>query len=290
MDLREKPGKVQNVIELLMRCRLISVVLLVVLAVSFMASSWAEAASLPLGASEALGIWIANISDVGAAWNSCQFLCVAAIAFFVLSFVFQGVRGGVASVVSVALMIGALFMLGGAENMPLVFFGAFSLVALVLVLFAKLSVACALFPFAMCWIFMSGFLAFHTVDVGEGFYAWAVWGVFSAIGFASAMSFAVTAGKFLGDGMPQGGALVKSAKKSLIPVSVGSLLATSALVFDMAQAGTGAKVGALCYYWISFVLLFFVFLFPTMSFAPWERLRSSSRRVQIKDKKKSAKK
>lgn len=286
MDLREKPGKVQNFIEMTMRFRLISVVVLVILAVTFMATGFAETVSLPLGASEALGMWAANAGDVASAWSGAQFLCVAAIATFVLCFVFQGVRGGVASIVSVALMVAALFALGGAENMPLVFFGVFALVALVLLLFAKLSVACALFPFAMAWILLSGFLGLHTVNLGEGFNNWAVWSALSALGFAVAVSFAVTAGKFLAEGMPQGGALVKAAQKTMLPVLIGSLLTVAALVFDMAQASTGAKIGALIYYWVAFVVWFFAFLFPTMTFAPWERLRAGSRRVQMKDKKK----
>lgn len=290
MDLREKPGKVQNFIELMMRFRLISVVVLVILAVTFLATGFAETVSLPLGASEALGMWVANTGDVASAWGGAQFLIVASIATFVLCFVFQGIRGGIASIVSVVLMIGALFALGGAENMPMVFFGIFALVALVLLLFAKLSVACALFPFAMGWVLLSGFLGVHTVNLGEGFNGWAVWSVLSALGFAVAVSFAVTAGKFLAEGMPQGGALVKAAQKTMMPALVGSLLAVAALVFDMSQASMGAKIGALIYYWVAFAIWFFAFLFPTMTFAPWERLRAGSRRVQMKDKKKSTKK
>lgn len=290
MDLREKPGKVQNFIEMLMRFRLISVVLLVVLAVSFLASGWAETVSLPLGASEALGMWFANVGDVSSAWASAKFIAVASIAFFVLCFVFQGIRGGIASIVSSALMLGALLALGGAENMPLVFMGVFALVSLVFLLFVKWSVACALFPFALGWVLLSGFLGFHTVNVGEGFNGWAVWAVFSALGFAVTVSFAFTVGTFLGKGMPQGGALVKSAQKTLIPVTIGSLLSVVALVFDMAQASTGAKIGATIYYWLTFVIWFFAFLFPTMTFAPWERLRAGNRRVEMKEKKKSSKK
>lgn len=285
MDLREKPGKVQTFIELMMRFRLISVVLLVVLAVTFVATGFAETVSLPLGASEALGMWLADTTDLASAWNGAQFLLVASLATFVLCFVFQGVRGGFASIVSVVLMLGALFALGGAENMPLVFIGVFSLLALVLLLFAKLSVACALFPFVMGWILLSSFLGIHTVNLGDGFNGWAVWAALSSLGFAMAVSFAVTAGRFLGEGMPQGGALVKSAQKTMMPVVIGSLLTVAALVFDMAQASTGAKIGALIYYWVTFVVWFFAFMFPTMTFAPWERLRAGSRRVQMKDKK-----
>lgn len=290
MDLREKPGKIQTLVEALLRFRLISVVLLVVLTVSFMASSWAEAASLPLGASEALGMSLAQDGGIMAVWNSGKFLTVAAVAFFVLCFVFQGVRGGIASIVSAALMMGALLLLGGAENMPLKFFAVFAFVALVLVLFAKLSIACGLFPFAMGWLLLSGFLAVHTVDLGASFNAWLAWGVLSTLGFAAMVSFSVTTGKLLADGAPQGGALVKAAKKTLMPVVIGSLVAVSAMVFDMAKVEISRQVAGLAYYWIAFVVWFMFFMFPTMSFAPWERLRSNTRRVQMKEKKKPAKK
>ena len=56
MDLREKPGKVQTLLELLLRFRLIAVVVMVVATVSFIAKDWQSVVSLPLGASEAFGM------------------------------------------------------------------------------------------------------------------------------------------------------------------------------------------------------------------------------------------
>ena len=92
MDLREKPGKVQKFLELMLRFRLIFVVLMVVLTVTLLAKDWQAVNTLPIAASEGMGMWLANLDGVGAFWNSAQYLCVAAIAMFVLSFVFGGNR------------------------------------------------------------------------------------------------------------------------------------------------------------------------------------------------------
>ncbi len=58
MDLREKPGKVQTFLELMLRFRLIALVVIVVATVTFAATRLSEIVSLPLGASEAFGMWI----------------------------------------------------------------------------------------------------------------------------------------------------------------------------------------------------------------------------------------
>jgi hypothetical protein len=83
----------------------------------------------------------------------------------------------------------------------------------------------------------------------------------------------------------------------MTPVLVGSLLLIAAIAFDMpaeaTEAGEAAPSvtsnipGALLYF-VVFNAWFFAFLFPTASFAPWERLRSGTRRVEMKDKKKPA--
>ena len=296
MDLREKPGKVQTLFELLLRFRLIAVVAMVIATVSLLATRWQEMVSLPLASSEALGMWLAEIENVQGVWSSAQYLTVAGIACVVMFFVFGSLRGGLASVVSGTLLVAALYLLGGSETMPLPLFGVFTFVALVLLLFAKLSVACGLFPFALSWLFLSGLLAVIPETVGA---SWLLWSVLSVFGFASAMAFSLVAGKHLGAGVPQAGALVKAAKQMLTPVVVGALLLIAAVAFDMPQAVEGEVAsaepvsvwnnlpGALLYLGV-FVAWFFVFFFPTTSFAPWERLRSGSRRVEMKDKKKKA--
>jgi len=73
----------------------------------------------------------------------------------------------------------------------------------------------------------------------------------------------------------------------LVPVLVGGLLVVSALAFD--AKGPVHWPSALVHYAV-IVAWFFVFLFPISSFGPWERLRSGSRRVEMKDKKKGASK
>ena len=109
MELREKPGKVQKLLELSLRFRLIFVVLMVGFAVAFLATGWQQMGSLPLGASEALGMWIAGFTNVVSAWNSSQYIFVAALSMVVLYFVFGGVRGGVGGLIALAAFAGIIF-------------------------------------------------------------------------------------------------------------------------------------------------------------------------------------
>ncbi|WP_173381900.1 MULTISPECIES: hypothetical protein [unclassified Fibrobacter] len=286
MDLREKPGKVQKFLELMLRFRLIFVVLMVVLTVTLLAKDWQAVNTLPIAASEGMGMWLANLDGVGAFWNSAQYLCVAAIAMFVLSFVFGGIRGGLGSVVAAVALIASLGFLDGAEGMQLPFYGAFAGVALLLLLFAKWSVACALFPFALSWALMTGFVAWLPLIPGN---AWLVWAVLSVVGFANVVAFALVAGKELSEGSPQAGALVKAGKKMFLPVCVSSLLSLAAVTVDMGNA-SGKEIAGAVILWVAFAIWFFGFTFGTMAFCPWERLRAGSRRVQLKDKKKTSKK
>lgn len=285
MDLREKPGKVQKIIELSLRFRLIFVVAMVVAGVSFVATRCNVMSSLPLGASEALGMFIAGAEGTEAAWSSAQYLGVAALAMFVMFFVFGGVRAGIGGLVAAAAFVGALYSLGGSEGVQLIFFAVFAGVSLVLLFFAKWSVACSLFPFALAWLLMTGFVAWFPMVPGK---AWLVWAVLSVAGFASTVAFALATGKELGEGTPQAGALVKAGKKMVLPVLISSLLGLAALTFDMGNAG-GKQIAGAVVLWICFVVWFFGFNFGTMAFAPWERLRAGSRRVQMKDKKKAKK-
>ena len=115
MDLREKPGKIQKCLELSCRFRLIFLVLAVVISVSFVASGWQAMCALPLGASEALGMWMANFGTETMA--GAEYLGVAALAMFVMAFVFGGVRSGIGAVVAAAAFVGSLVLLDGAEGM-----------------------------------------------------------------------------------------------------------------------------------------------------------------------------
>lgn len=301
MDLREKPGKVQTVMELLLRFRLISVVAIVVATAAFVATKWQEIVSLPLGASEALGMWIAEIEDVATVWASAQYLAVAGIAAVVLFFVFGGIRSGFASIVSFGLAFGALFLLGGNEEMPLMMMGGLALVAALSMIVLKLSVACGLFPFVLGWCFFSGLMAALPEALEP---SWRVWALLSALGFAGSMALSVSAGKHLGAGVPQAGSLVKAAKQTLMPMLLSSFVVLGALAFDMYTAAIATNAageaseavdptnniwGAVLYFFV-FNIWFFGFVYPTMSFAPWERLRAGSRRVEMKDKKKKTEK
>lgn len=283
MELREKPGKVQKILELSLRFRLIFVLLMVGFAVAFVATGWQQMGSLPLGASEALGMWVAGFTTVVSAWHSTQYLFVAALSMIVLFFVFGGVRGGFGGLLALLAFVGSLFALGGDEDMLVIFFASFAGLALLFLLFVKWSVACALFPFALAWLLLTGFVGWFPLMVGK---AWLMWAVLSAVGFSSVVACALVAGKELGEGAPQAGALVKAGKKMLAPVLIASLLALSALVVDMGGAVDGKKIGSAAILWISFNLWFFGFTFGTMSFAPWDRLRAGSRRVKMSDKKK----
>lgn len=282
MDLREKPGKVQTFLELMLRFRLIAFVVMVIATVSFVATGWQEIVSLPIGASESFGMWLAETEGVKALWESARYIGVAAIACLVMFVVFGGVRAGIASAVSVVLSFAALYVLGGAESMPLPMFGILALVSLVLFLFVKWSVACALFPFVVSWLFLSGILEIVSSKFGTS--AGLMWGVHSAFAFACAMAFAVVAGKHLAAGVPQAGALVKAAKQLLVPVMGGALLLVAAITFDMGERNWAYAV----IQFVAYAVWFYVFMFSISSFAPWERLRSGSRRVEMKDKKKKA--
>ena len=282
MDLREKPGKVQTFLELMLRFRLIALVVMVIATVSFVATGWQEMVSLPLGSSEAFGMWLAETETAKGLWDSARYIGVASIACVVMFVVFGGVRAGIASLVSAVLSFAALYVLGGAESMPLPMFGILALVAVVMFIFVKLSVACALFPFVLSWLFLSGILEIISSKFDAA--ASLMWGAHSAFAFACAMAFAVVAGKHLGEGAPQAGALVKAAKQLLAPVVIGSLLLVAAMTFDMGERNWG--YAALQF--VAFLVWFFVFFFSISSFGPWERLRSGSRRVEMKDKKKKA--
>ena len=84
MDLREKPGKVQTFLELMLRFRLIAFVVMVIATVSFVATGWQEIVSLPIGASESFGMWLAETEGVKALWESARYIGVAAIACLVM--------------------------------------------------------------------------------------------------------------------------------------------------------------------------------------------------------------
>jgi hypothetical protein len=259
---------------------LIALVVMVIATVSFVATGWQEMVSLPLGSSEAFGMWLAETETAKGLWESARYIGVASIACVVMFVVFGGVRAGIASAVSAVLSFAALYVLGGAESMPLPMFGILALVAIVLFIFVKLSVACALFPFVLSWLFLSGILEIISSKFDAA--ASLMWGAHSAFAFACAMAFAVVAGKHLSEGVPQAGALVKSAKQLLAPVVIGSLLLVAAMTFDM---GDRNWVYAALQF-VAFLVWFFVFFFSISSFGPWERLRSGSRRVEMKDKKK----
>ena len=287
MELREKPGKVQKLLELSLRFRLIFVLLMVGFSVAFLATGWQQMASLPLGASEALGIWISKFTNVVSAWNSTQYIFVAGLSMIVLYFVFGGVRGGFGGLLALVAFVGSLFALGGDEDMLLIFFASFAGLALLFLLFVKWSVACALFPFALSWMLLTGFLAWFPMMIGK---AWLMWAVLSAIAFSGVVACALVAGKELGEGTPQAGALVKAGKRMLLPVLIASLLALSALVVDMSVVVDWRRIGCASIIWVAFNVWFFGFTFGTMSFAPWDRLRAGSRRVKMSDKKKSSSK
>ena len=239
------------------------------------------------GASEALGMWVAGFTTVVSSWHSTQYLFVAGLSMVVLFFVFGGVRGGFGGLLALLAFVGSLFALGGDEDMLVIFFASFAGLALLFLLFVKWSVACALFPFALAWLLLTGFVGWFPLMIGK---AWLMWAVLSAVGFSSIVACALEAGKELGEGTPQAGSLVKAGKKMLVPVLVSSLLALSALVVDMGGAVDGKRIGSAAILWVSFNVWFFGFTFGTMSFAPWERLRAGSRRVKMSDKKKKTSK
>ena len=281
MDLREKPGKVQKFLELMLRFRLIALVVMVVASVTMLAKSWDEMVAFPIAASERFGMWFFGIENLQGLWSSSQHLIVASVACIVMLFVFGGLRAGIASVVAPLLFFVALYVLGGSEDMAIPMYGVLAVVSLVLFLFVKMSLACMLFPFALLWVFLGVLLNLTpgTPDVPKDL----VWGVSSAFCFAISMAYALVAGKHLGAGVPQAGALVKSAKQLLVPVVVGALLLDVAVSVDM----PGGIYWPLSVAWFVVIAAwFYVFLFPMSSFGPWERLRSGSRRVEMKDKKK----
>ena len=285
MDLREKPGKVQKFLELMLRFRLIALVVMVVASVSLVATSFSEFVGFPLGASESFGMWFAEVDSVQGLWSSAQYLFAAGVACVVLLFVFGGIRAGIASMVTTLLCFAALYVLDGGEGVVLPMFGILALVALALFLFVKNSVACALFPFVLCSLFLTGLLEVCPWGLSESpMEFW--WAAFAVFAFANSMAFALVVGKHLGAGVPQAGALVKAARQMLVPVLVGALLLVVAVVQSRADgtAGTSWLYAVLRY--VILVAWFFVFFFPVTSFAPWERLRAGSRRVEMNSKKK----
>ena len=182
MDLREKPGKAQTFLEMMLRFRLVAVVVMVVATVSILAAKWDFIVGFPIAASERFGMWLAEMENVQGFWASSQYLLVAGVACLVLLFVFGGVRAGVASIIAAFLSLSTLCVLDGSEDLALPLYGAFALVSLGLLLFVKCSVACMLFPFALGWLFLSAVLT--TLPWGLEDPNWLVWGALSAFGFA----------------------------------------------------------------------------------------------------------
>ena len=303
MDLREKPGKVQKFLELMLRFRLIALLVMVAATVplllidssNLLVTGWQSFMSVPVAASEAFGMWLTSIGGVQDLWSSAQFLFIAGIASVVLLFVFGGVRAGVASIVSTLVSFGILILLDGDEGIVLPVFGILALVALVVFIFVKHSVACALFPFLLCSLFIPCLVDLSPWILSENSIEfWLT--AFAIFAFAKSMAFAAAAGKHLDAGVPQAGALVKAARQMVVPVLVGALLLVVALAETRVETPAMPIVTAhtsWLYVAIRYVVLvvwFFVFFFPSSSFAPWGRLRSGSRRVEMKGKKKKSSK
>ena len=296
MDLREKPGKVQKFLELMLRFRLIALLVMVVVTVpmllmnvkGFLVSGWRGFFSVPVAASESFGMWLSGIQGVQGLWSSAQFLVAAGVACVAMLFVFGGVRAGVASIVSTLVSFVALLVLDGGENIVLPMFGIFALVSLVVFIFVKKSVACALFPFVLCSLFIPCLVDLSPWILSENpLEFWLT--AFTIFAFANSMAFALVAGKHLSAGVPQAGALVKAARQLFAPVLVGALLLSVALAeTQLGNASTSWLYVAIRY--VALVVWFFVFFFPISSFAPWGRLRAGSRRVEMKDKKKKSSK
>ena len=299
MDLREKPGKVQKFLELMLRFRLIALVVMVVVTIplllmnvkGFLVSGWQGFVSVPVAASESFGMWLSGIQGVQGLWSSAQFLVAAGVACVVMLFVFGGIRAGVASIVSILVSFGILILLDGDESVVLPMFGILALASIVLFIFVKKSVACALFPFALCSLFIPCLVDLSPWILSENSIEFWL-AAFVMFAFANSMAFAVVAGKHLGAGVPQAGALVKAARQMVVPVLVGALLLVAALAetrvatpaMPVVTAHTSWLYVAVRY--VALVVWFFVFFFPISSFAPWARLRAGSRRVEMKGKKK----
>ena len=303
MDLREKPGKVQKFLELMLRFRLIALVVMVVVTIplllmnvkGFLVSGWQGFVSVPVAASESFGMWFSGIQGVQGLWSSAQFLVAAGVACVVMLFVFGGIRAGVASIVSTLVSFGILILLDGDESVVLPMFGILALVSLVLFIFVKKSVACALFPFVLCSFFIPCLVDLSPWILSENSIEFWL-AAFAMFAFANSMAFAVVAGKHLGAGVPQAGALVKAARQMVVPVLVGALLLVAALAETRVETPAMPVVTAhtswlyVAVRYVVLVVWFFVFFFPISSFAPWGRLRAGSRRVEMKSKKKTSKK
>ncbi|MBR4916378.1 MAG: hypothetical protein IKZ45_04785 [Fibrobacter sp.] len=296
MDLREKPGKVQKFLELMLRFRLIALLVMVVVMVpllfmhvkGFFVSGWQYFVSVPLSSSNAFSVWFASVGGVQDIFSSARYLIAAGVACVAMLFVFGGVRAGVASIVSTLVSFVALLVLDGGENIVLPMFGIFALVSLVVFIFVKKSVACALFPFVLCSLFIPCLVDLSPWILSENpIEFWLT--AFTIFAFANSMAFALVAGKHLSAGVPQAGALVKAARQLFAPVLVGALLLSVALAeTQLGNASTSWLYVAIRY--VALVVWFFVFFFPISSFAPWGRLRAGSRRVEMKDKKKKSSK
>lgn len=299
MDLREKPGKVQKFLELMLRFRLIALVVMVVATAllllvhksGFLVSGWQSFISVPVAASESFGMWLSSVGSVQDVFSSARYLFVAGLASVVMLFVFGGVRAGIASVVSTVVCFAALILLDGDEGIVLPMFGIVAFAALAVFIFVKKSVACALFPFLLCCFFIPCLVGLSPWILSENSIEfWLT--AFAIFAFGNSMAFALVAGKHLGAGVPQAGALVKAARQMVVPVLVGALLLVVALAetrfetpaMPIVTAHTSWLYVAIRY--VALVVWFFVFFFPISSFAPWGRLRAGSRRVEMKGKKK----
>ncbi len=274
MDLREKPGKVQILVEFLRRFRLIFLIILIPLCAVFMPPLF-DMVSYVLGAAENFAMQKGSfLAGENLLWFSGAALCLLILRYF-----FFGASGLIALLWSVLFVPALLILLNGSDDVILALAGGILALLLVLTVLIKSATVCVFVP-----VYLS-LLAVTALAVTFDF-SYFIWKSFAVLAIADLFSFGFSTGKLLREGTPKDGALIRVYSKQIFGVFFSALIVSLFFALPMILAGSAGTLIAEAFipFGFYFILMTFV-IFPLLTFAPFGRLRAEKRRVKLTDKK-----
>lgn len=280
MDLREKPGMIQTVVELLRRFRLIFLMVFIPMGIFFSPSIF-EMVTYVLGAAESVAMSFFELQkgNHGQMLQLFPWVLGFIVCLFVLRYFFFGVSGMIALFWAFIFVPVLVFLLNGSEEYILPLAGGIFVLLVVLTVLIKSSVACAFVP-----VFFSLFaVTAFSVKLGLSYL---VWGSFVVLAIADVFSLSFSTGLQLREGISKDGALLRVFRAQIPGIFFSALILAlfSALPKILAHESPALIAFALIPSGIYFVWITFV-LFPLITFAPLGRLRAEKRRVTLQEKK-----
>lgn len=270
MDLREKPGMIQRLGEMILRFRLIFVVVLACVC-GYLFAGYTDILTFALAMSEALGIKVATFDFVA-------FLPWLLLPLFLLlpRFLACGKQAGFTSLVLCALMPAGFFALQNAEFLALPVMVSLALLSFILFVFVKHGYGCAAFP-----AFLSAIGFIGAIDgLNIGVFSRHEIAVFVTLLVCDIFTFAVIAGQKLAAGEPKNGALLWSLRKNFLPLVLTPVLC--AILFAVKGGCTEPRTFVAHLALSLGYIVFALFLsFPLLTFAPFARLRASKREMNV---------